>query len=50
MQLVLINFKDKSYTVYKDRVVLAHFILEEDSTLTKEEVEELRVASYNERA
>lgn len=52
MQLVLVTTgkENTNYTVYDNKVVLASFILDKPEILTPVEVEQLRVAKYDERA
>jgi hypothetical protein len=50
-RFVLINTKDRSYTVYENKVVLAVYIEDETSTLiSKDIVEEIRTADYKTKA
>ena len=50
MRLVLINTKENTYTVYEGKVPVAVFMPDDNMTPSKEDIEQIRLASYNVKA
>jgi hypothetical protein len=50
MRLVLIEASKKKYSVFEGSKCLAEFVLEEDTFLDKDQIEELRLTKLDEKA
>ena len=50
MRLVLIDTKKNTYTVYENKTVLGVFEPEEGVSVTLEDIEEIRLAEYKDKA
>lgn len=50
VRLVLVDTQKNTYSVYDNKVMLAHYALEGKELLPKEEIEQLRTATYDSKA